>query len=546
MTSDHGDKMTSDKGRRETIACIFPMMAGDLNPCLPIARHLAKQAHSLHFLCFDVFRDAIVDTGATFHDAVEVNSELYATRKPDPFGAMSTLKHEFNLTNKGEYHVRVLLANVQLELELPGTLRFLQDVKPSVVLYDPVLSRAAAVAATMLRIPSVAILAYAGPAAWAATVKSKLEVEFTTPDALDTLALAYEPNIAATSRLTSTYSTYGLTVPAGFCRGHMEPLPLRTIVSTTRELRYPEDEAFVAERSKGGPIDYVGPLLDEPGAIRAGGSAVPAPPATATATATAGASASGGGGGGGSGDATKQLDGGGSGDVVMAALKAATEAKRPIVLASMGTVTSGNHPTLGWNGRPTGSDGLPRGLTGSDLCRGAWGGVFDVFGSASATEGALIIISLGPQADPFGPELTPPPNAVCVPFLAQVDVLKASPVVFLTHGGQNSFMESLSLRVPVVVCPTAGDQFDNAAKAEELGVGKKVDRPDPPADPAAATAAASGYRSAVAAALREVIRADSPYQKNVDGVASNLVSAGGVPKAAEIVLEAARAGWPSR
>ena len=45
---------------------------------------------------------------------------------------------------------------------------------------------------------------------------------------------------------------------------------------------------------------------------------------------------------------------------------------------------------------------------------------------------------------------------------SQVDILRAGVAVFVTHGGQNSFMEALAQATPLVMCPTAGDQFDNA------------------------------------------------------------------------------------
>lgn len=50
-----------------------------------------------------------------------------------------------------------------------------------------------------------------------------------------------------------------------------------------------------------------------------------------------------------------------------------------------------------------------------------------------------------------------------------LQVLKAGVDLFLTHGGQNSFMESLMAGTPVVVCPGFGDQIANAMRAEMTG-----------------------------------------------------------------------------
>merc|ERR1719251_628525 len=119
-----------------------------------------------------------------------------------------------------------------------------------------------------------------------------------------------------------------------------------------------------------------------------------------------------------------------------------------------------------------------RGLTGQELCRAAWAGAFDAFGASTASEGPLLVVSLGPQENPLG-DIVAPANAVCAAVLPQVELLKVGVELFLTHGGQNSFTESLMHGTPVVVCPGFGDQPVNASKAVSLGVGLKADRPNP-------------------------------------------------------------------
>ena len=61
---------------QQTLAFVFPLMAGDVNPSFPIARQLVARGHHVHYLCFSQFRDAIEDTGATFHDAASAEPEL--------------------------------------------------------------------------------------------------------------------------------------------------------------------------------------------------------------------------------------------------------------------------------------------------------------------------------------------------------------------------------------------------------------------------------------------------------------------------------------
>ena len=67
-----------------------------------------------------------------------------------------------------------------------------------------------------------------------------------------------------------------------------------------------------------------------------------------------------------------------------------------------------------------------------------------------------MVISSGPQPDALD-GLTVPPNAVCRSYIPQVDLLQSGAVsVFVTHGGQNSFTESMANGVPLVVVPGFG------------------------------------------------------------------------------------------
>merc|ERR1719401_387081 len=112
-----------------------------------------------------------------------------------------------------------------------------------------------------------------------------------------------------------------------------------------------------------------------------------------------------------------------------------------------------------------------------------------------------------------------PPNAICVRHAPQVDVLRARPDVFLTHGGQNSFMESISQATPVLVCPTAIDQFDNARQAEELGIGLWVNRPDCDSTVGAALRAMRTYRAEVREKLINLVRPEAPFRGRVTALA---------------------------
>ncbi|MDX3385527.1 glycosyltransferase [Streptomyces niveiscabiei] len=62
--------------------------------------------------------------------------------------------------------------------------------------------------------------------------------------------------------------------------------------------------------------------------------------------------------------------------------------------------------------------------------------------------------------------------------------------LFLTHGGFNSIRESLRTATPMAVLPQFGDQFGNARRVQELGLGREVTDPTP---------------DGITAALREVL-----------------------------------------
>mmetsp|Transcript_95355 Transcript_95355/g.278811 ORF Transcript_95355/g.278811 Transcript_95355/m.278811 type:complete len:532 (-) Transcript_95355:222-1817(-) len=502
--------MSKDGTMSRTFAFVFPMMPGNLNPSLPIARHLCKQGHSVHYLCFKQFQDAICDTGAVFHDATTVESELYATRTPGALGAYEALEEEFGLSGRGYYCVQSLLANVHLELQLPGILRFLEAVKPNAVVYSPTINREAAMGAEVLKLPTIALNSFAGPGAYAAAVRKLCgELGF---EELDTLVKAFQPNLDAIHRLNATY---GLSLKPGCSYGRLDPLPKLSIVTTLKALRHPEESDLAKAIQEAGADDlYLGPMLDVPGAKRAGGFKM--------------VTASG----------TEANDTGGyavSEDEVLAQALAAFKTGRRLVLVSMGTVATGDHPALGWFGRPVDVDGRPCGLSGRELCRAVWGGVFDAFGASTADGGPLLLVVVGPQLDPLG-ELSPPPNAVCARFAPQVDVLRASPDVFVTHGGQNSFTESLMHGTPVVVCPSFGDQPVNARKAAALGVGLQVERPDP--DAGAEAEAAAAYRADVCRALCTLLH-EPRFAEAAVGCSERLGAAGGVPRAVELILDAA-------
>ena len=219
-------------------------------------------------------------------------------------------------------------------------------------------------------------------------------------------------------------------------------LTLVTTVELLADPLAPEvQEVYAAAQTE---FAYVGPLLDKAGAKRAAGhkfskASEPEPKVSEPAEPA---------------DPAQPAD-------PLTLLVRAHEAGRQVVFASMGTVITGDSPEIGWRhnmppGRssvslhsavevvkpersthgntfaePRSVDGVPQGLTGKELCQAAWRGLFDAFGADSADEGPLLLVSLGPQADALE-NLSPPANAVCLPVMPQVDILKAGVDLFLT------------------------------------------------------------------------------------------------------------------
>jgi MGT family glycosyltransferase len=79
------------------------------------------------------------------------------------------------------------------------------------------------------------------------------------------------------------------------------------------------------------------------------------------------------------------------------------------------------------------------------------------------------IVSLGPQAA----ELTLADNMVGAEFLPQTKVIPQVDLV-ITHGGNNTTTESLHFGKPMILLPLFWDQYDNAQRVDELGLGIRL------------------------------------------------------------------------
>jgi MGT family glycosyltransferase len=80
-----------------------------------------------------------------------------------------------------------------------------------------------------------------------------------------------------------------------------------------------------------------------------------------------------------------------------------------------------------------------------------------------------VIVSMGPQHE----RLTLPDNMVGAEFLPQPAILPRVEVV-ITHAGNNTVTECFHFGKPMVALPLFWDQYDNAQRVDELGLGVRL------------------------------------------------------------------------
>jgi len=490
----------------KVFAFVFGMASGHINPSLPLARRLVSQGHKVHYLSREQMRPAIEDTGATYWSEIEEEHELYHGREVDLMGAMLALKKEAGAESDPLMVGFMKVGPKSLELQLPGCIRWLQKINPSAVVYCPMLNQDAGYASHVLQLPSVALLTTAGPGSMALAMQFFLAG--LDPKEVVEQARAHEPVLQSIRHIKDTYGIE-LDIFSGLeTFGYLPILKKADLVmmTTTEDLQDPASPELMERYEKDG-VSFVGvgPLLDQKGARRAAGHKFEHEASSKPST--------------------QKVD-------ILKQVHEAKEVGRPVIFASMGTVITGDSDDFGWNVKPQQSSGR-QGLTGKQLCQSAFSAVFDAFGAEKVdAKTPLIVLATGPQPDALE-NLQVPCNALCVPEVPQVDLLRTGVDLFLTHFGQNSFMESLSLGVPMVGCPGVADQPANAQKAQAMGVALQVDRPVP-AD-GEEEAAMVQYRKDVTEALRRVF--DEPqFRQRATEVSQGIREAGGVSRATEILL----------
>ena len=85
---------------------------------------------------------------------------------------------------------------------------------------------------------------------------------------------------------------------------------------------------------------------------------------------------------------------------------------------------------------------------------------------------AKLLVSLGPRENEIRPHL--PYNCYGERYFDQTTILPCIDLL-ITHGGNNTVTESISRAVPMLVLPLFADQYDNAQRLTEMGLGMRLD-----------------------------------------------------------------------
>ena len=114
-----------------------------------------------------------------------------------------------------------------------------------------------------------------------------------------------------------------------------------------------------------------------------------------------------------------------------------------------------------------------------------------------------------------------PDNVFIDSWFPQPSVVEQASL-FIHHGGNNSFCEALYYGVPSLVMPYCWVGHDNAARAAETGVGKRLGRYD-------------WSDAELAAAVEDLLR-DTAMHARLKANAANMHKAAGVTLAAEEIV----------
>ena len=150
-------------------------------------------------------------------------------------------------------------------------------------------------------------------------------------------------------------------------------------------------------------------------------------------------------------------------------LKRYKEQGKKIIYVSFGTVAAGGL----WDFFSTQRKMFGARSSGKEYCRPLWERIFEVLGGND--EYAVVMASMSEDPDALkGFDI--PANFIVRRKCPQLEVLEVADA-FITHGGFNSMVESISAQVPMLVLPYFADQFDNGKIVSKEGMGLDFSNP---------------------------------------------------------------------
>jgi len=132
------------------------------------------------------------------------------------------------------------------------------------------------------------------------------------------------------------------------------------------------------------------------------------------------------------------------------------------------------------------------------------------------------VVNVGPWRDQYG---AVPDNVMVESWFPQPSLVAQS-AVFIHHGGNNSFCEALYFGVPSLVMPYCWDGHDNATRAAETGVGRKLARYE--------------WKDADLVTAIESLAGDAVMRRRLQASSDRMKKAAGATVAAQSILDLAK------